>query len=144
MPIIPTSGYTDPHRVVVTFPDVELIVARYLRDQLGTDAASYVELDPGETFNSPVVRVQRIGGVAANIVLDDAQVDVDLWSRGSFTDLKTLALRVRGLLMAAKGVMYLGGAITDVYEIAGMVRRPEDDQTLGRLGFTVGVKVRPT
>jgi hypothetical protein len=127
-------------------PDVELIVARYLRDQLGSDARSYTELPPGEGFATSVVRCQRIGGVwRIPGYLDDAQVDVDVWSRGDFTTvLKPLASHVRGLLFGARGVMYLGGVITNVYEIAGPVRRPEDDQTLGRLGFTVGVLVRPT
>jgi hypothetical protein len=150
VPIIPTSGYTAPDRWVSNPPDVELIVARYLRDQLGSDARSYTELPPGETFTTSVVRCQRIGGIfrpgSLAGILDDATVDVDVWSRGDFTTvLKPLVSRVRGLLIpGARGVMYLGGAITNTYEIAGPVRRPEDDPLLGRIGFTVGVVVRPT
>lgn len=144
MPITPS--YTDPGRFVPTIPDAELIVARYLRVQLGATARSFTELPPGEAFASPVVRSQRIGGTwRIPGYLDDAQVDVDVWSRGDFTtELKPLAARVRALLFGARGVMLDGGTITNVYEIAGPVRRPEDDQTLGRLGFTVGVLVRPT
>jgi hypothetical protein len=148
VPITP-SVLTDPNRWVPNPPDVELIVARYLREQLGTDfsARSFTELPPGEPFATPVVRCQRIGGVwRIPGYLDDAQVDVDVWSRGDFTTVtKPLASRVRGLLFGARGVMRDGGVITNVYEIAGLARRPEpDDPTLGRLGFTVGVLVRPT
>lgn len=143
MPVIPPSGYTDPHRQVVQLPDIEVIVGLYLKDQLGTDASVYTTLPATVSYAKPVVRINRIGGTwRIRNVLDEPTIDVDLWGKDAGA-LKTMTERVRAQLLALGGVMHLGAVITRATEVAGPLRRPEDDPALYRFGFTVGLLVHP-
>jgi hypothetical protein len=140
---IPPAGYTDPARQVVIMPDIEVLAGLYLKDQLGTDATVYTALPSTVDYTKPVVRLNRIGGTwRIRGVLDEPTLDVDLWGKAPAA-LKTMTERVRGYLMAANGVMHNGAVITRVSEVAGPLRRPEDDPSLYRIGFTVALLVHP-
>lgn len=144
MPILPSSAYTDPHREVVQLPDIEVVVGEYLKDQIGADATVYTSLPSSVSYTKPVVRVNRIGGTWRNraAMLDEPILDIDVWHTNG-TTLKEMVARTRAQLAAMVGVMHRGIVVTRVFEQAGPVRRPEDDPTLARIGFSVGLLVHP-
>lgn len=140
-------SFTDPHRFVWTCPDMEVVVGEYLKIQLGALAAAvYTALPSGVTYEKPVYRINRIGGVRRGVV-EEVVLDIDAWrtkdAGGAITSLKASVATARAEMMGMKGVRHRGIVVTRAWEVAGPVRRPEEDTALGRLGFTVGLLVHP-
>jgi hypothetical protein len=132
---MPVGTQTDPHRLVTEFPDIETITGRYLRDQFGSDAYVYTVLPSTVTYDKPVIRALRIGGQQSWPVIDNPQVDFDVWAR-TLAEVKAAVSRARAYCQAMKGFTYMGGVITRTEEFAGPVRRPETDEGLERIGFS--------
>lgn len=63
-------------RDVVLFPDTAAAVCTHLRTTLGVDTDVKVPTDrPAEFY-----RVQRVGGVSREMVMDDATIVVEAWA----------------------------------------------------------------
>jgi hypothetical protein len=147
VPIV-VAGTPSP---VIVFPDVELIVIRFLDGYLNVGYASDIHVGstvPARTLTAgelPVIRVNRVGGITSTRIpqrLDEPTVDVDLWDDDA-DDLWLLAGRIRGLLQAMPGLVDEDSVITRVREVVGPGRRPEDDPNLFRIGFTCAVTLHP-
>lgn len=76
-------------RDAVLFPDTAAAVASFLNDTLGVETSNRVPNPrPAEFY-----RVQRVGGVSREIVIDDALILVEAWAStdGEADDLAQLA-----------------------------------------------------
>lgn len=132
---------------LVSLPDTELLVVNYLREQL--DGVAEVGLAvPGDEdiFDRvPFVRVTRTSGPGRHRErLDSPVVDIDVWDTSNAAVNATGGL-VRALMSAIRGYhdTDLNSVVTQAAETVGPQRLPEDNPQLVRLGFTVGLTVRP-
>lgn len=128
----------------MAFPDAELLLVSWLAGQLDDEAYVCSVGPPGEQFreNLPVVRIVRRGGPwLVRQQLDRPTVDIDVWA-GDLTELNALVERTRELVESLRGVTTDDGTVTDVLEISGPQRLPEDDPLLYRAGFSVGIVTR--
>lgn len=125
----------------LTWPDVEQIVVEGLRDALtGTsheDAVVGIEVPAPLTL--PLVRVQRVGGVADQ-THDRARVLVECWADRSDTA-ADLCLLVRDLLRGLLGTVD-GWTVSRVLEVAGPSRIADPVTGTPRHLLTVEVTVR--
>lgn len=141
---IPAGSYHDPYRSesVLTFGDIEVFIGRYFRDQFGNNAKVYQELPSTVIYDVPVIRANRIGGMWVRPgILDNPMVDVDVWA-STIEACKSTVSVARGLSAGLVNISYLGLVVTKVSELAGPVRRPETDENLSRIGFTLDLLVQ--
>jgi len=138
MPLIPLDAYTAGVPTVTTdLSVVTVVVGEYLRDWLNPIGVNVYPVLPAQPV-WPAVRPTRIGGVMRNRIarLDEAIIDVDCWTTG---DAETLATQARDVLLSMGGVRHRGIVVTRAFDSAGPAPRPEEDKTVERYGFTVGL-----
>ncbi|WP_405459708.1 hypothetical protein OG786_20950 [Streptomyces sp. NBC_00101] len=130
---------------ITVFPDAELMAMNFLAEYFGEDAFVCSTAPEGGPFEEllPMVRVSRIGGTwRVRKALDEPSIDVDVWSTDAALS-HSLANRARGALEAMVGDQRNGGLVTFSSEISGPGRRPDESPNVYRIGFTVGLCVRP-
>ncbi|MEW2276714.1 hypothetical protein AB0936_03550 [Streptomyces cyaneofuscatus] len=130
---------------ITVFPDAELMAMNFLAEYFGEDAFVCSTAPDAEHFEEllPIVRVSRIGGVwRVRKALDEPSIDVDVWSTDAALS-HSLVNRARGALEAMVGDQRDGGLVTFSSEISGPGRRPDENPKVYRVGFTVGLCVRP-
>lgn len=142
-----TPVYTDPHRQVpASTVDPEQVIGGYLRYELGGDYTVCTDVRGLEPFAVPVIRVNTVGGSKhpnlPALILDRVLIEVDVFGADQ-TATETAVRRARALMLASKGVMYLGVVITKVEELDGPSSRPEPDPKLNRIGFSHEVSIHP-
>ena len=128
----------------MAFPDVELLLIRWLTQQLDDDAYVCSVGPAGEEFRQrlPLVRITRRGGPwLVRQQLDQPVIDVDVW-HVDLESLGALTERVRELIEALRGITTSYGTVTDVVERVGPQRLPEDDPLILRAGFSVSMITR--
>lgn len=144
MPLLPPSAYTIGQPIVDDdLPIITIVVGEYLRDWLESDGIKvYPKLPKSPQW--PVVRPVRIGGVMRNVRarLDEAVMDFDVWTKGD-PSAEALATRARSYMLQMTGVMHRDIVVTQTFDSAGPAPRPEDDPSLERFGFTVGLLFHP-
>ncbi|MFD9920653.1 hypothetical protein ACFWXR_14365 [[Kitasatospora] papulosa] len=133
---------------ITVFPDAELMVRNFLAEYFGPDA-HLCTVVPGEPEfdeliqSKAVIRTIRIGGTwRVRKALDEPSVDIDVWA-SSLPGARAIANRARAALEAMAGDQRDGGLVTYSSEISGPGRRPEENPNVYRIGFTVGLCVRP-
>ena len=131
---------------LVRLADVEHLVTRYLATELGGVAHVGLIAPVGRDIvgHLPFVRVARRGGLADHLTRFDRPVlDIDIWHTTNQA-VNSLGSLVRALMAAARGLtdLDLGCSITSTTEVTGPQRLPEEDPSLVRLGFAVGLTVR--
>ncbi|MGA5467847.1 hypothetical protein ACPCUK_03275 [Streptomyces arboris] len=130
---------------ITVFPDAELMAMNFLAEYFGEDAFVCSTAPEAGLFEEllPIVRVSRIGGVwRVRKALDEPSIDVDVWSTDAALS-HSLVNRARGALEAMVGDQRDGGLVTFSSEISGPGRRPDANPKVYRIGFTVGLCVRP-
>jgi hypothetical protein len=130
----------------VAFPDVELLLIRWLTQQLDDDAYVCSIGPPGDEFRDrlPLVRITRRGGPRLiRQQLDQPALDIDVWHT-DLAALNALVERVRDLVEVLRGVATDHGTVTEVIERVGPQRLPEDDPLMLRAGFSVSLITRRT
>jgi len=143
-----TPIYTDLQRIVPDPGiDPEVLAGVYLRHEFDTRATGYVvcnEIDPGETFAVPVVRVVTSNtDTVMRGVLDVALIEFDVFGRDREAT-QAAARLTRALMQAAKGVRVGSAVITTVpAEADGLGPRLEPDPELYRFGFTNELSIHP-
>jgi hypothetical protein len=133
---------------VKVFPDAELMARNFLAEYFG-DEAHLCTVLPGDLQfdelirDKAVIRVMRIGGTwRFRRSLDEPMVDIDVWTSDLATS-RSFANRARGAVADMAGDHRDGGLCTYSSEISGPGRRPEENPSVYRIGFTVGLCVRP-
>lgn len=137
-------------------PNTRAVVIGYLADELD-DVTVLATLPDEDDFDDalPIVRVSHVGGAASKRgwnhgpMFDNPTVDIDVYSPlgpvEAENTMDSLVNSVRTALASMKGYVDRdnGGVVTKVMEIAGPAPRPETSTTVIRVGFTVGLIVRP-
>ncbi|MGW3154005.1 phage tail termination protein [Streptomyces sp. NPDC001089] len=133
---------------VQVFPDAELMARNFLAEYFGDDAHLCTVLPGDPQFaeliqDKAVIRAIRIGGSwRFRRSLDEPMVDIDVWAN-SLASARSFANRARAAVADMAGDQRDGGLCTYSSEISGPGRRPEENQSVYRIGFTVGLLVRP-
>lgn len=128
---------------VIVFPDASAVVVGHLRDSL---AARGFPTPVGTRVPNPrpagrLVVVSRTGGVAANLVVDEAMLTVDCWGDRE-QDAHDLAQLCRALVRAAAGSVLGGVAVYRVVEVGGPQNLPDPLSASPRYLFTLMVGLR--
>lgn len=127
---------------VIVFPDIEAIVGVYLRAELparGFPGIKVVTRVPA-TRPDVFVKVRRVGGIAQDLVVDEATVAVEAYA-ATEPDAVRLAQVCRGLLHAAPST---DAPIYRVAEYAGPANLPDPTTAQVRYTATYAVRVRGT
>ncbi|MFF9210480.1 MULTISPECIES: hypothetical protein [unclassified Streptomyces] len=133
---------------VKVFPDAELMARDFLAEYFGDEAHLCTVLPGDPQFDQliqakAVIRVMRIGGTwRFRRSLDEPMVDIDVWTR-DLAGCRSITNRARAAVADMAGDQRGGGLCTSTSEISGPGRRPEDNPSVYRIGFTVGLLVRP-
>ncbi|MFE7029448.1 hypothetical protein ACFU9Y_03995 [Streptomyces sp. NPDC057621] len=133
---------------VKVFPDAELMARNFLAEFFGSDAHLCTVLPGDPEFaellrDKAVIRVIRIGGTwRFRRSLDEPMVDIDVWA-DSLASARSIANQARAAVADMAGDQRNGGLCTYSAEISGPGRRPEENPQVYRIGFTVGLLVRP-
>lgn len=124
---------------VVVFPDAVLVTIQYLRGVL-PDVTSVSRVpNPRPT---EFVRVQRLGGIRRNLILDRPRIDVECWS-DSEEGAEALCASVRAYVLAMAGKR----GDTTVYavaEVSGPMWLPDSASGQPRYSFAVEFSTRGT
>lgn len=127
---------------VIAFPDVEDALVTYLTAELAArgDTAS-VHVRVPTTRPDRFVRVPRLGGQQASLVVDNPTIAVECWAK---TDAQAagLARLTRALIRALRGQTTAGVTFYDVTEFAGPANLPDPDSNQSRYVFTVALQTR--
>jgi hypothetical protein len=124
---------------VVIFPDAVLVTIQYLRSVLPdvTTVSRVPNPRPPE-----FVRIERLGGLRKNLILDRPRIDVECWS-GSEGDAADLAGRVRAYVLAMAGKRSTT-TVYDVREVSGPMWLPDSVSGQPRYSFAVEFSTRGT
>lgn len=126
--------------MTVVFRDAEQIVGEHVRTALATvDVYSKVPAarTPADTF----VLIRRVGGVARNVVTDEATLAVEAWAPTK-PEAHDLIQTVRALIHEMPTTGPTATPVYRVTEFAGPAYLPDPDSTHDRLTFTVSVALR--
>jgi hypothetical protein len=121
------------------FPDVEAMIIRFLRERLpaGIEYGTFVPHD--YDGSSPFVMVHRIGGFMKWPALDNATVEIEVWSESREHGHDVAQLVVSELM----GTRLTGQPFARVVVIAGLVYMVEDLSELSQWVGTYQISVRP-
>jgi hypothetical protein len=124
---------------VIVFPDAVLVTIQYLRSVLtGVTVVSRIP-DPRP---SEFVRIERLGGIRRNLILDRPRIDVECWSK-SEEGAADLAGIVRAYTLAMAGKRS-ATTVYDVREVSGPMWLPDDVSGQPRYSFAVEFSTRGT
>lgn len=133
---------------LVRFPDAEYVAYSYLQEVLGESVTVCTDLPPGKYFDDAleggIVRCVRIGGTRRIArVLDEANIDIDVYGL-SFESVNDLVASVRAAIDSMQTLHTEFASVASTFEVSGPNRRPkEDEASYVRVGFTVGLLLRP-
>lgn len=124
---------------VIVFPDAVLVTIQYLRSVLpDVTAVSRVPNPRPPEF----VRIERLGGIRRNLILDRPRIDVECWS-GSEEDAEALCSKVRAYVLAMAGKRG-DTTVYDVAEVSGPMWLPDSVSGQPRYSFAVEFSARGT
>lgn len=122
----------------ITFPDVIELLADHLRTELG-------DVHVGNRVPNPrpdaFVRVDRVGGIVENRVVDGALLVIEAWAQTE-PEAHALAAECREIVHAMEGETIAGTPVYRVLEAAGPATLPDPVSDQARATQTVTVKVR--
>jgi hypothetical protein len=124
---------------VPVFPDVEAVTLTFLRNQLPADTEFGTVVEGDYDGSHPLVVARRIGGFMNWPHLDNATVDLEVWSASREAS-HDLAQAVTAVLM---GTRITGGPFARVTVIAGLVYMVDDLTGLHRWVMTFQISTRP-
>lgn len=123
---------------VVVFPDAVLVVIQYLRPIIKTSVYSRVPNPRPPEF----VRVERLGGIRRNLILDRPRIDVECWA-DSEEGAADLSATVRAHVLAMAGKRG-DTTVYDVAEVSGPMWLPDSESGQPRYSFAVEFSTRGT
>lgn len=133
---------------VILFADVVGLYTTYLREAF---VARSVDVHVGTTIPNPrpetFLRVSRSGGVQRSVVIDDAQLTLEVWAPTE-QDAQDLAQLVRSLIIATKGTqldgtpVYAAGDLVGPNTGSGLLYEPDRYTDLPRYSFSMAVATR--
>jgi acetylornithine deacetylase/succinyl-diaminopimelate desuccinylase-like protein len=123
---------------LIIFPDAVAAACAHLRSELG---GTVVVSDVPTVRPVEFVSVERVGGVARNLVVDEASLVVDCWAARK-QDAHDLAQRCRALLHAAVGTTLSGVMVYRCDELGGPANLPDPLSSQPRYSFSVALAVR--
>jgi hypothetical protein len=132
----------------MALPDVELLVVRYLNDDVGLHACTDRPDGTAFTDRLPLVQIIRTGGPRSlptwngRYVVDNARFSVDVYAASRQEANETVGT-VRLALEGLKGAVRPQGTVSRVWEEVGPGVRPEEPNTgVVRIGWIAGLTVR--
>lgn len=128
------------------FPDATWVAIEGLTDGFATlgitaDVMSWVPRDTATIVVPPLVTVTRSGGVARNLIADDAELTVEAWG-ATVAAAHDLAASARAVLHAMAGTVADGIAVYKVTDTAGPANLPDPDSGVPRYTFGVSMTLR--
>lgn len=127
---------------VILFPDVEGLLADYLRAELGS-RPGYTDMSVSTKIPNPrperFVRVMRTGGSTPSLVVDDATILVEAWANKE-SDAVALAQLCRGLMRVLDVVSGVQFYRVDTFSAPANLPDPNSGQV--RYTATYAVRVR--
>ncbi|WP_333731765.1 hypothetical protein [Streptomyces sp. IBSBF 3010] len=124
---------------VIVFPDAVLVTIQYLRSVL-PDVTSVSRVpNPRPT---EFVRIERLGGIRRNLILDRPRLDVECWS-DSEEGAADLSATVRAYVLAMAGKRGIT-TVYDVAEVSGPMWLPDAVSGQPRYSFAVEFSTRGT
>lgn len=132
---------------LVRFPDAELVARSYLQEVLGETVTVLTDLPPEDVFQeclpTGIVRCVRIGGTSRiRWNLDEPTIDIDVYSP-SLSSTNQLVADIRAAIESMPTFANESMAVTGSFEVSGPNRRPEENPNVHRVGFTIGLRLRP-
>lgn len=132
---------------LVRFPDAELVAVSYLQGVLGETVTVLTELPSQDIFDEAlpngIVRCNRIGGVSRiRWNLDEPSIDIDVW-HSDLASVNDLVATIRAAIESMPTLMNNGAAVAGTFELSGPNRRPTETSSVYRVGFTIGLRLRP-
>lgn len=124
-------------REPVLFPDAVAAVTTWLADNLGLPTCETVPNPRPDVF----YRVQRVGGAARDVVVDDATIVVEAWSV-SPEEAMDLAQLARAYLHALVNTYVDDTLVYRVSDVAGPASLPDPLSNQARVTATFQVTVR--
>lgn len=129
---------------LIIFPDIAGAVLTAIRTKL---EALDVTVPIGDRVPNPrpdaFVVCNRIGGIRANLVVDEATLSFEAWA-GSEQAAHDLAQQVRGAVLSLVGDVTTAGTIYRVGEYAGPASSPDALSNAPRFVFTMTAAARGT
>jgi hypothetical protein len=124
------------------FPDVESSLMFFLVPLYPT--FRFVTVVPVGQLEKITVRLTRIGGANADIWVDRATVEVDVWGFSDHTmDVSIAAREIQTSLLGLAGKQVTNGVIQHVTTISGPRRLPEVNTRLSRYNASYEVRLHP-
>lgn len=128
----------------IVFPDVEAMLVAHLGTELSArgDTATVHTAVPKDRPGRFVI-VPRVGGVARNIVIDEATIATESFAKteGRAHDLCQL---VRALMRAMAGQVIGGVTVGAVNDVGGPAKLPDPVSQQPRYIYTASVQTRGT